>query len=114
FSVFREALDEKLDLAAWACEELRSIEHMEIIAEPQLSILAFRLMPPDLDAAAIDELNRKLLRRINDRQRVFLTATHLEGRFVIRICVLSFRTHLDRMRQALEDIRAAVDEVLAG
>ena len=113
-SVFREALDEKLDLAAWACEELRSIEHMEIIAEPQLSILAFRLVPPDLDAAAIDELNRKLLRRINDRQRVFLTATHLEGRFVIRICVLSFRTHLDRMRQALENIRAAVDEVLAG
>jgi len=113
FSVFREALDEKLDLASWANEELRSIEHMEIVAEPQLSILVFRLVPPDLDAAAIDELNRELLRRINDRQRVFLTATHLEGRFVIRICVLSFRTHLDRMRQALEDIRAAVDEVLA-
>ncbi len=113
FSVFREALDEKLDLAAWACEELRSIDHMEIVAEPQLSILAFRLAPPDFDDDAVDELNRELLRRINDRQRVFLTATTLEGRFVIRICVLSFRTHLDRMRQALEDIRAAVDEVLA-
>ncbi len=112
-SVFREALDEKLDLAAWACEELRAIEHMEIVAEPQLSILAFRLEPPGLDDGAIDELNRELLRRINDRQRVFLTATTLEGRFVIRICVLSFRTHLDRMRQALEDIREAVREVLA-
>jgi len=113
FSVFREALDEKLDLAVWACEELRAIEHMEIVAEPQLSILAFRFEPPGLDNGATDQLNRDLLRRINDRQRVFLTATTLEGRFVIRICVLSFRTHLDRMRQALEDIRAAVDEVLA-
>ena len=109
---FRAALDEKLDLAAWACEELRSIEHMEIVAEPQLSILAFRLVPPGLDGGAIDQLNRDLLRRINHRQRVFLTATTLEGRFVIRICVLSFRTHLDRMRQALEDIREAVSEVL--
>lgn len=112
-SVFREALDEKLDLAAWACEELRAIEHMGIVAEPQLSILAFRLEPPGLDDGAIDELNRELLRRINDRQRVFLTATTLESRFVIRICVLSFRTHIDRMRQAMEDIREAVREVLA-
>jgi len=31
----------------------------------------------------------------------------LSGRFAIRICVLSFRTHRDRMEQALEDIRAA-------
>ncbi len=112
-SVFRQALDEKLDLTAWACEELRSIEHVEIAAEPQLSILAFRLEPPGLDDETTDELNRELLRRINARQRVFLTATHLEGRFVIRICVLSFRTHLDRMRQGLEDIREAVREVLA-
>jgi len=112
-SVFREALDEKLDLAAWACEELRAIDHMEIVAEPQLSILAFRLEPPGLDDDTIDELNRELLRRINDRQRVFLTATTLEDRFVIRICVLSFRTHLDRMRQGLEDVREAVREVLA-
>jgi aromatic-L-amino-acid decarboxylase len=109
---FREALDEKLDLAAWACEELRSIEHMKIVAEPQLSILAFRLEPPGLDDEATGKINRDLLRHINDRQRVFLTATTLGGRFVIRICVLSFRTHLDRMRQALEDIREAVREVL--
>jgi aromatic-L-amino-acid decarboxylase len=112
-SVFRQALDEKLELAAWACDELRSIEHMEIVAEPQLSILTFRLEPPGMDEGALDQLNRELLRRINDRQRVFLTATTLKGRFVIRICVLSFRTHLDRMRQALEDIREAVSEVLA-
>ena len=34
----------------------------------------------------------------------------LGGRFAIRICVLSFRTHRDRMEQALEDIRIAVRE----
>jgi aromatic-L-amino-acid decarboxylase len=32
----------------------------------------------------------------------------LRGRFAIRICVLSFRTHRDRMDAGLEDIRAAV------
>src|SRR5262249_59966341 len=44
--VFRDNLDEKLDLAQWAAEELRKISGIEILAEPQLSITAFRLRLP--------------------------------------------------------------------
>ena len=55
-----------------------------------------------------------VLERINARQRVYLTATRLRGRYALRICVLSFRTHRDRMEQALEDIAAARQEALAG
>ena len=109
---FRRQLDEKLDLAAWAAEELHKIEGMEIVAEPQLSIVAFRLAPPSVDPADWNRLNESLLTRINDRKRVFLTATRLDGAFVIRICVLSFRTHRERMEAALSDIRESVREVL--
>jgi aromatic-L-amino-acid decarboxylase len=108
---FRRNLEEKLALARLAAEELRSIPGMEILAEPQLSILAFRLTRPGLDAAALDALNRGLLERINAKKRVYLTGTRLSGRFAIRICVLSFRTHRDRMDEGLADIRAAVAEV---
>jgi aromatic-L-amino-acid decarboxylase len=83
--VFREALDEKLDLANWATEELRKIDDIEIVAEPQLSIVAFRLRHTDLDEVALTELNKKL--------RV--------------------RTHMDRMAMCLEDIRESVGEVMA-
>src|ERR1041385_7650847 len=44
---FREQLEEKLDLAAYAAEELKKIEGMELVAEPQLSILAFRVAGDD-------------------------------------------------------------------
>ena len=105
---FRDALDEKLDLAAWATQELRTIPGIAIVAEPQLSTVAFRLERPGASHDELNRLNRELLERINARQRVFLTGTTVGGRFVIRICVLSFRTHQDRMEQALADIRAAV------
>jgi len=108
---FRRALDEKLDLAAWAATELRTIEGLEIVAEPQLSLLAFRLVRPGLDAATLDVLNRRFLDGVNARRRVYLTGTVAHGRFLLRICVLSFRTHADRMAAALEDIRAAAAEV---
>ena len=108
---FRRALDEKLDLAEWACGELEKIDHIEIVARPELSIVVFRLAPEGLHTDALNELNRGLRDRINAKQNVFLTPTTLDGRYVIRICVLNFRTHLDRMEQCLEDIRLSVDEV---
>ncbi len=108
---FRRNLDEKLDLAAWATQQLKEIDGIEIVAEPQLSLLAFRLVRPDLDQDALNRLNLDFLDRINEPGRVFLTGTTLGGKFTLRICVLSFRTHMDRMEAALDDIRAAVEAV---
>ncbi len=107
---FRTNLEEKLELASWACERLREVPGIEILAEPQLSIVAFRRTWPGATAEELDRRNLALLERINGRRRVYLTGTKLKGRFAIRICVLSFRTHRDRMKQALEDIRAAAAE----
>ncbi len=109
---FRAALDEKLDLTEWATAELEKLDGIEIVAHPQLSVVAFRLTAEGLDLEATNRLNRDFLDRINARRRVFLTATTVDGRFVLRICVLSFRTHKERMEQGLEDIRAARKEAL--
>ncbi len=109
--VFRRSLDEKLDLAGHAATELRKVPGVEIVAWPQLSVVAFRLVRDGVDGAGLDRLNRELLDRINARQRVHLSGTTLRGSFVLRICVLSFRTHLDRLEQGLEDVRAAIREV---
>ncbi|MDP9193994.1 MAG: aminotransferase class V-fold PLP-dependent enzyme [Acidobacteriota bacterium] len=108
---FREQLDEKLDLIDHALAGLREIEGIEIVAEPQLTILAFRLVRSDLSASELDTLNRTLLERITARKRVMLTPAVLDGVFVIRIAISSHRTHRDRVDMALEDIRAAIGEV---
>ncbi len=110
---FRGNLEEKLELTRWATEELRKTPGIEIVAEPQLSIVAFRLAPRGSDAAGENERNRAFLAAINARKRVYLTGTMLGDRFALRICVLSFRTHLDRMRECLEDVRAAAEELAA-
>jgi aromatic-L-amino-acid decarboxylase len=109
---FRDQLAEKLALARLAADRLRRMEGIEMLAEPQLSLLAFRLAPAGMPEAELDALNQRFRERINARQRVFLTPTRLRGKFALRICVLSFRTHRERMEMALEDIEAARREVL--
>ncbi len=110
---YRDALQEKFELTDWITARLREIDDVEIVAEPQLTILAWRLKVPGLSDQELDALNQRLMARINSRKRVYLSGTRLDARFVIRICVLPLRAHADRLRMALEDIRAAIGEVRA-
>ncbi len=109
-AAFREQLAEKLALARWFYEELRDDASFEMLDEPQLSIVAFRLRAPDAEA---ERLGPELLRRVNARRRVFLSSTRIAGRYALRICVLSFRTHEDRVRDAAQALKEEARALLA-
>lgn len=108
---FRAALDEKLDLIEQATATLRTLEEIQIVAEPQLSVVAFQLLRAGLDKDELNELNRRFLKQINAGNKIMLTSTMLDGRFVIRICVLSFRTHAKNIDDCLQAIQYAMDAV---
>ncbi len=101
-AAFRAQLEEKLALARWAYEQVREAPELEMVDEPQLSVVAFAVRArPGRDGNA---LGAELLRRVNARRRVFLSSTVIDGRYVLRICVLSFRTHRERMAEAVHAI----------
>jgi len=101
-AAFRKQLVEKLALARWAYEQLAADPRFELLDEPQLSVVAFRLRAPEEKA---ERLGPELLRRVNARRRVFLSSTRMDGRYLLRLCVLSFRTHEDRVREAIQALR---------
>lgn len=96
---FRAQIEEKLALARLVYDELSRDERFEVLAPPELSIVAFRMRDRD------DRANAELLRRINARKRVFLSSTVLHGRLTLRVAIVSFRTHEDRIREAIASIR---------
>src|SRR5437899_657927 len=100
-SAFRDALDEKLDLARAVHEALAAMPELELPWETELSVVAFRHRDGD-------DAGRRLLERVNASRRVFLSSTTVDGRFVVRVCILSHRTHRDRVEEAIELIRSAV------
>jgi aromatic-L-amino-acid decarboxylase len=107
---FRACLDEKLDLARWATDELKSIEAIEIIAEPQLSVVVFRVVRSGEPAAEIAAMNQRILQRINARGRVHLSETEVKGRYALRLSILAFRAHRPEVEAFLEDLRDAIAE----
>lgn len=104
-AAFRNQLDEKLDLAAYAHERLRAEASLDVPWAPQLSTLAFRIRPrgPSADATrAAEAATRALLDRINGARRALLSSTVIDGCFMIRLCILHFRSHADRVAETLD------------
>ena len=70
---------------AWAAEardQIAALPGVSIVTEPRLSLFTFALEDEAATAA--------LLQRINDDGRIYLTQTHVDGRFAIRVQVGSF------------------------
>ncbi|HEV8120230.1 MAG TPA: aminotransferase class V-fold PLP-dependent enzyme [Candidatus Polarisedimenticolia bacterium] len=64
-----------------------------------LSIATFRYVPPDLKGRAdaekyLDTLNEEVLNRIKDGGEAFVSNAVVGGRFVLRACIVNFRTTL--------------------
>lgn len=111
---YRAAIAEKRALAVRAAEEVARIPGIVMDAWPQLSLFAFHVEGPALTTqAARNEATRRLMERVTARGRVMLTGCTVDGRHLARVCVLSFRTHQDRMTACVEDIAAEVAAILA-
>ena len=101
---FRAAQEEKLLLARYFHTRLAKIDGFDAGPEPELSVVAFRYHPKTGDA---DAFNQALITRLQTEGRVMLSGTRLDGRFTLRCAILSFRTHLAHVDQAIEAIADA-------
>lgn len=112
---YRTAIAEKRALAVWAAEQIAQIPGIVMDAWPQLSLFAFHMEGPGLTTqAARNKATRRLMDQVTARGRVMLTGCTVGDRHLARVCVLSFRTHEDRMRACVEDIAAEASTILAG
>jgi glutamate/tyrosine decarboxylase-like PLP-dependent enzyme len=79
---------------------------LERLAPVELSIVAFRYVPPALRGAdaRLDALNKRIMEQLQSEGAAFLTNTSVRGRFALRACILHYGT-------TEEDVAALVDIV---
>jgi glutamate/tyrosine decarboxylase-like PLP-dependent enzyme len=86
--------------------------HVELEAVTQgLSITTFRYVPAGADAPSpwptdhLNRINQQLLEQLQASGRAYVSNAMLDGRFLLRACIVNFRTES-------ADIRALVDAVV--
>jgi aromatic-L-amino-acid decarboxylase len=111
---FRAALAEKRALALDAAARIGALPGVVMTAPPELSLFAFHLTRSGASREQENVWTAELIERVTRRGRVFLTGCEVDGRFLARVCVLSFRTRQDRIDACVEDVAAEAAGLLAG
>jgi aromatic-L-amino-acid decarboxylase len=111
-AAFRQAIAEKRRLALDAWRRLAALPHIVIDAAPELSLFAFHVTWPGASRQDEDNATRAALERATNCGRVMLTGCVAHGRFLGRVCVLSFRTHQRHIDHLVEDLSTAIADVV--
>jgi aromatic-L-amino-acid decarboxylase len=111
-AAYRAAIAEKRALALDAHRRLAALPGLVIDAAPELSLFAFHVTWPGASPAEESAATRRLMERTTARGRVFLTGAVAGGRYLGRVCVLSFRTHSEQIEWLVEDVEAALRDIV--
>jgi aromatic-L-amino-acid decarboxylase len=100
---FQQSISDDLHLAQVLANFVDAEPKLERLAPVALSAVCFRhIASPD----DLDDLNRRILDRVNRRGRVYLSNATIHGHFALRACIVNHRT-------TEPDVHAIVTEVLA-
>jgi glutamate/tyrosine decarboxylase-like PLP-dependent enzyme len=127
---YKAAIDENIALARYLADCVRQSPDLVLMAPPSLSVVCFRYVgSSDGDRADnaghaadmqvtrdrsednITTLNRALLERLQLGGEAFLTSTELRGRFVLRACIVNFRSRREDVDRMLAAVRTIGNEL---
>jgi glutamate/tyrosine decarboxylase-like PLP-dependent enzyme len=92
---YREAVEEVLTLTRLTADEIRGRDGLELVMEPELSVVLFRRLgwrPDDYES---------WWRRLLEAQIAFVQPTSWKGEQVARLCFINPRTTIDHVRAVL-------------
>ena len=107
-AAFRSAIAEKRALTLDAARRVAELPGIVIDAPPELSLFAFHVTRPGASLADEDAATQALMEETTRRGRVMVTGCTAHGRYLGRVCVLSFRTHEAEIDALVDDFAAVL------
>jgi glutamate/tyrosine decarboxylase-like PLP-dependent enzyme len=117
---YAERISHDAALTRYLAVRVRERPEFELVSDAQLSICCFRYVPSGLpDGPERDDylsrLNERLMTAIHLDGRVYCSNAVLGGRFVLRACIVNFRTEakdVDALLDVAAELGAAIDHEL--
>ncbi|MGA3362382.1 MAG: aminotransferase class V-fold PLP-dependent enzyme [Solirubrobacteraceae bacterium] len=103
------AIERNLLQARLLADLVREDPRLELLVEPQLSAVCFRLVPPDHTTAVAH--NAALAAAIAADGRIVLAAATVDGVPCLRACIVNHRTTEDDVRTIVEVVRELGDRL---
>ena len=106
---YTRAIEHDMALARYLASHVEASPDLELGAPQSLSIVCFRYAPASLrdDPERPNALNKRLLERVQLSGKAFLAGTTLADRFVLRACIVNYRSTRADIDQLVEAVLEA-------
>lgn len=103
-----QAISEDIALAEYFGEMVSDADDFELLAPVELSICCFRYVPErGMDDHDLDQLNEKIVERVQKGGRAYLSNATVDGKFALRACITNFRTTKADIEETIAIVRDA-------
>jgi aromatic-L-amino-acid/L-tryptophan decarboxylase len=105
---FRALIEQNVAQARYLEQRLQASAACEVLAPVSLNVVCFRFRPAGwTDAAALDNLNRRLLIALQERSIAVPSGTHVDGKFALRVAITNHRSR----REDFDALVAGVESI---
>jgi glutamate/tyrosine decarboxylase-like PLP-dependent enzyme len=108
---YEELIDRQLRLAASFADWIKASPHYELLVEPQLTIVNFRVKL-DVGEEAIAQANAAVVEEVTRNGQRWISITYVNGLSVIRMMVISYLTGEQQLSALQQALTAAGEKVL--
>ena len=88
----RETIQTDIDNAQYLARLIHGSDRFELMAPVPLSIACFRCISATKSESDTEQLNKKLIKAVEQDGRIFLTGTQIDGKTALRTCFINPRT----------------------
>lgn len=114
FEAFRLSIKSDLGLARDLAEKIVNEPELELVAPVELSAVCFRYLGTGgRSEGDLNRLNPAILKRVNQKGRVYLSNANLRAKFCLRACIVNHRTKPTDLDAVISEVLEAGRERLA-
>ena len=92
FEKFGRLVAQNVEQARYLGGLVEADPRLELMAPVALNVVPLRFAPPGADPTVLNQLNRELLMRIQERGIAVPSSTYVRGQFTIRVCICNHRS----------------------
>jgi len=109
---YRRLIRQNMEQAVYLGDQVEAHPQLQLMAPVSLNIVVFRYRAEGLDEVALDELNREILLRIQERGIAVPSGTRVNDRYVIRVAHVNHRTRYSDMDLLVQSVLEIGGEIL--
>ena len=105
-------VDEHIELAKELAEKIRSSNHFVLFEPQHLNLICFRYQPDNVSSSQeINDLNQRLLQKLNGSGKIFLTHTKVNGLITLRMVIAQTYIEKKHVNNAWKLIQETADSL---